>query len=148
MSLKIKNRKTISNYILNQSVLIEKALIYYLEVMVAELENHAKESAGYKDRTSNLKSSIGGVVLKDGNPVTFRGFSGTSEGSKVGENYLNSLLDNYSNGYTVLIVAGMEYASPLENYLGYNVLKKTELKMQTELPKVMRRLKKAIDKAA
>lgn len=146
--LKLKNKKVLSKYILRQSVLIEKALIFYLEAFVAELENHAKESAGYQDRTSNLKSSIGGAVLKDGKAVTYKGFEGETEGKTTGKEFIESLIGNYSKGYTILIVAGMEYASPLENYLNYNVLAKTKLKMERELPNVMRKLKKAIDRAA
>ena len=146
MSFSLKNQKQLTAYLLKQKVLIEKSLIYYLGVFVAELENHAKESAGYDDQTSNLKSSIGGAVLKDGKPITYKGFKGEQKGVSVGLDFIKSIMSNYSNGYTILIVAGMEYASPLENYLGRNVLKETELKMQRELPDVMKRLKQAIDR--
>ena len=145
MSFKLKNEKVLRNYILKQSVLIEKALIYYLESFVAELENHAKESAGYKDQTGNLKSSIGGAVLKDGKVVTYKGFEGQGEGITTGKEFLNSLITKYNKGYTILLVAGMEYATFVENYHNLNVLKETELKMQRELPDVMKRLKKQID---
>lgn len=148
MSFKLKNQKQLTAYLFKQSILIEKALIFRLESFVAELENHAKESAGYKDQTSNLKSSIGGAVLKDGNPITYKGFTGLSEGVSTGKEFLNSVISNFGKGYTIVLVAGMEYASPLENYLNYNVLKKTELKMQRELPGVMKKLKLAIDRAA
>jgi len=146
MTMKLTNQKQIAAYLFKQSILIEKALIYYLESFVAELENHAKESAEYEDQTSNLKSSIGGAVLKDGNPITYKGFTGEQKGVSTGKDFINSLMSNYGKGYTILVVAGMEYASPLENYLEYNVLKKTELKMQRELPDVIKRLKQAIDR--
>lgn len=146
MTFKLINQNQITAYLLKQSILIERSLLYYLGVFVAELENHAKESAEYEDRTSNLKSSIGGAVLKDGKPITYKGFEGKPKGTATGKEFLNSVISNYSKGYTIIIVAGMEYASPLENYLDYNVLKKTELKMQRELPDVMKRLKQAIDR--
>lgn len=156
MSLRLKNEKIIKSHILKQSVLIERALIYYLESFVAELENHAKENQGHSlepvksnyERTGNLVSSIGGAVLKDGRPISYKGFTGESEGVSTGREFLDSIISNYKKGYTILLVAGMEYASPVENYYGLNVLKKTELKMQKELPSIMRRLKAQIDRAA
>lgn len=144
--IKLKNKNMVIAELRKKSIVIEKALIYSLGSFVAELENHAKESAGYKDITSNLKSSIGGMLLKNGIPVAYKGFVGSPTGSSKGKDFINSLISNYTQGYTILLVAGMEYASPLENYHGYNVLKQTELKMQRELPKVLDRLKSQIDK--
>lgn len=146
MALKLINKKAFSKALLIQSKRIEQALIFQLGALVAELENHAKVSAGYVDRTSNLKSSIGGVVLKNGNPITYKGFEGKGEGVAEGKNFIDSLISNYPTGYTILVVAGMEYASSVENYHGLNVLKKTELKMNSDLPKAMLRLKRSIDK--
>lgn len=143
----LKNRMALSNYLLNFSKRIEAALIYRLEYLVAELENHAKDSAGYQDQTSNLKGSIGGMVLKDGKPVKFAGFSGTSEGTKAGLEFINSLIEKHAKGFAVVIVAGMEYASYVEDFHNLNVLKKTELKMFRELPKILADLKRKIEKS-
>lgn len=142
MALKLKNRKQLSKYILEQGVLIEKALIFNLEALVAELENHAKLNAGYEDQTSNLKGSIGGVVLKNGTPISYAGFNGTAEGATEGKDYLSTLVSGNPKGYVIIVVAGMNYATYVENYHTLNVLKKTELKMQRELPKLLNRLKK------
>ena len=144
--IKLKNKNMVIAELRKKSILIEKALIYSLGAFVAELENHAKESAEYKDITSNLKSSIGGMLLKDGVPVSYKGFVGAPSGASKGKEFINSLIGNYTSGYTILLVAGMEYASPLENYHGYNVLKKTELKMNRDLPKVLDKLKMQIDR--
>ena len=146
MSLKLANKDELNKYILAQSVNIEKALIYRLEAFVAELQNHAKLSAGYKDQTGNLKASIGGVLLNQGKPVSYAGFEETEEGSSIksSADFLNSLISKYKKGYTILVVAGMEYASYVENYHGRNVLKKSELKMAKELPVLLENLKKQI----
>lgn len=146
MRLYLKNKKQIQKYILSQSVRIEKALVFLLESVVAELVNHAKLNASYTDRTSNLKSSIGGAVLKNGRPITYKGFDGANEGETEGKTFLDSIISNFSKGYTVIIVAGMEYATYVENYHGLNVLKKTELKFLSEKEQILNRLKKAIDK--
>lgn len=146
MSLKLKNENALKKYIIAQSIKIEKALIYYLEYYVAELVNHAKENASYQDRTANLKSSIGGAVLKDGKPITFRGFEGVQDGQSEGKKFLDSIIKKFSKGYALVIVAGMEYATYVENIHNLNVLKKTELKMESEISGIMQKLKQSIDR--
>jgi hypothetical protein len=144
MALRLKNKQQLSRFIKDQAFRIEKALIFQLEYLVAELQNHAKDNAGYTDQTANLKSSIGGVVLKDGKPVTYRGFVGTEDGTRSGLEFINSLIDEFQSGYAILIVAGMEYATYVEDIHNLNVLKKTELELERELPKLIRRLKLVI----
>lgn len=144
MSLKVKNKDAISKYIQRQKVLIEKALIFNLEALVSELQTHAKNNAGYEDQTSNLKSSIGGVLLKNKRPVTYRGFEGESDGTSTGLEFINSLISDQNNGYVIVIVAGMEYATYVEDIHQLNVLKKTELKMNRDLPLLLKKLSKKI----
>ena len=151
MGLTQRNRAEITKYLQNYAKRIEEALVYILEAFVEELINHAKSSAGYVDRTSNLKSSIGGYVVKDGRVITHRGFvneKGASEGAQTGLEFINSLLAQHSKGYGIIIVAGMNYASYVENLYGLNVLKKTELKAGSEFKRVLDRLKIQIDRAA
>ena len=143
--MRLKNRKQLNNYILNFGERIEKALIFQLEYLVAELVNHAKLSGEYNDVTSNLRGSIGGVVLKNGKPITYKGFQGGgSSGGKKGLEFINSLISDVGTGYALIIVAGMEYATYVENFHGLNVLKKSELKMAKELPLLLKRLKRKI----
>ena len=66
MGFKMVNRVQVTKYLLTYSKRIEAAYIYELGALVAELENHAKLNAEYKDQTPNLKGSIGGILLKDG----------------------------------------------------------------------------------
>lgn len=144
MALKLTNRNQVEKYLLQHGKRIETALIYQLEYLVAELTNHAKANAGYEDRTSNLKSSIGGVILKNGRPITYRGFvkeSNSDTGDKTGLEFINSLIKDVGKGYAVIIVAGMEYASYVENYHNLNVLKKTELQMKEKLELIVKRLR-------
>lgn len=141
MTLQLKNKAEINKYILDYGVRIEKALIYQLEYLVADLENHAKLSAGYKDRTANLKSSIGGVVLKNGTPISYKGFDGRPVGVKTGNEFINTLIRQFTSGYVLILVAGMDYATFVENYHGLNVLKKSEMRMMSELPKMLNQLK-------
>jgi hypothetical protein len=143
----LKNKKVIDKALREFGERAEKAIIFNMEALVAELENHAKLSAGYEDQTSNLKGSIGGAVLKDGKPISYKGFdSGGSEGRKTGLEYINSLITlDKSKGYVIIIVAGMEYAAYVEDIHNLNVLKKSELKMKRELPKMLNRMKRKLE---
>ncbi len=144
MSLKLRNKTELSKYLLDYAGRFEGALLLGLGYMVAELENHAKLSAGYQNRTSNLQSSIGGVVLKDGAPIKYEGFKGTPSGKNTGKEFVDQLIGNFPTGYVLIVVAGMNYASYVENYYNLNVLKKSELKMNRELPLLLDKLKKKI----
>lgn len=145
MSFNLENKKQIQDYIRNYSKVVERVLIREMEIIVARLENHAKDNAGYNDITGNLKNSIGGVVLKDGVPVKFSGF-GSGEGAVTGKSYINSLISNYGSGFVILIVAGMEYATYVENKHELNVLKKSELLLPDEIKKMFRRIENALNK--
>ena len=147
--MKLNNKQALEKYIAQQAVRIEKALIYLLEYTVAKLETHAKMSAGYIDQTGNLKSSIGGAVLKDGKVITYKGLtSGTLEGNVEGKQFIDKLIEKFTKGYVILVVAGMEYATYVENSHNLNVLKKSELKMLSELPVSLEKLRKKISENA
>ena len=128
----------------------EKQLTYLLEAAVAELVNHAKLGAEYQDQTSNLRSSIGGIVLRNGIPVSYRGFEKTEtgtdgeSGTKTGLEFATDVSKNLNTGYGIVIVAGMEYATYVEDVHGLNVLGKTGLKAYEELPKLLAQLKQRI----
>ena len=139
--LALKNKKQLNQYINQQAIRIEKALIYALEYHVTQLQNHAKKEGTYNDITGNLRNSIGGVVLKNGKPVTYKGIENSSSATI----FIDSLIPRFPNGYVLLIVAGMEYATYVENRHNLNVLSKTELKMKAELPGILAKLKKKID---
>ena len=144
MSVRLDNRKQIQSYLKSYSKIIERTLIRELEIMVAKLENHAKDSAGYNDITGNLKGSIGGVVVKNGIPISYSGFEGEAVGVEEGRSFINSILSEVGTGYGIIIVAGMEYATYVENKHNLNVLKKSELKMYTEIPLMLEKMKRII----
>lgn len=145
MSLRLENKKVLQQYIRNYAKVVERVLIREMEIIVARLENHAKDNAGYNDITGNLKNSIGGVVLKDGRPISYSGFGG-GEGGSTGKTFINSLISDYGSGFVILIVAGMEYATYVENKHELNVLKKSELLLPSEMQKMFNRIERALNK--
>lgn len=78
-----------------------------------EFVNRARVSGNYKDRTGNLRSSIGYIILLDGKIVD-RNFEGESEGKNQGQKVANEVAEQYPDGYVLIGVAGMQYAAYVE----------------------------------
>ena len=121
----------------------------FIEVIGPKVVINAKNGS-YKDRTSNLRSSIGFILVKDGKIIRKGGFQqaiGGSEsgdnGIKEGEKYATELAKNAGDGYTLIVVAGMNYARPVESK-GFNVLSRSGKYLQKEVNDMIERvLKKA-----
>lgn len=81
---------------------------------------------GFKDRTGNLRSSIGYVVFVDGKPVNVDfvavkdGHAGVIEGQR-----LALQVGSKTEGYALVVVAGMNYAVHVESK-GRDVLTSAE----------------------
>ena len=142
------NLKAASAQLMAYDKRYQAALVRQLEIAVSKLHAHAVQHAGYEDQTGNLKSSIGGTVLHNGIPVTYRGFTGGTEnvGKETGLEYLNTIISSKGNrtGYGIILVAGMSYATYVENYNGRNVLKASELLALELVPKLVKQLKDAL----
>ena len=145
ISLKLQ-KDVLDKAIVKRQKQIQAALIYRLTAYVEELVNDAKLSGAYNDQTGNLRSSIGGVLLYNKQAITYEGFEevavgGTVRGT-VGKNkgleYLNSVIPTMRDGYVILLVAGMNYASYVEEIHNLNVLSLTEMKNARELPQIFK----------
>lgn len=72
----------------------------------------------YKDRSSNLTSSIGYVIVMDGAIVDEYGFEPYQptgiEGAEQGINYARQIASTFTEGIVVIISAGMNYAAYVE----------------------------------
>ena len=115
----------------------EEKIVRILRFVGEKCINEAREYGSYQDRTGNLRSSIGYIVLKEGKPIekggftpTERGTDGGKSGQKEGEAFINKVL---------VVVAGMKYASYVEAR-NYNVLTSAELLAEREVPKLLKAL--------
>ncbi|WP_321437167.1 hypothetical protein [uncultured Bacteroides sp.] len=131
----------------------EKEVLKGLSLIGEECRNNARLNRGYKDQTGNLNSSIGWVVLKDGHPEYEGGLvstpSGSEEGAKgqiIGAEMLDKWSSEFKEGYVLLLVAGMNYASFVQNGTsrmpGRNVLKSAELIVQGLMDELMQNIMK------
>lgn len=98
----------------------------------------AREAGSYQDRTGNLRSSIGYVVLDDGKPVkygqqkVYKGKKGSGEkGVQQGKALLEQLQTKYPWGIVLIVCAGMNYAVYVEALYHKDVLTSAELKLES-----------------
>ena len=102
----------------------------------------ARDNGSYMDQTGNLRSSIGYVVVVDGQIVRKNVVdlvkNGT-EGTKEAEAFLERLASEHSTGICLIVMAGMNYASYVEGR-GYNVLTSAELLAERLVPQLLEQI--------
>lgn len=108
---------------------ILEAFAYLGEMCV----NEARTQHRYTDRTGNLSSSMGYLVVNNGMIVS-RGFN-----NKEGEAYAKREVAAFNRGIVLMVVAGMEYAGYVEA-MGLDVLVSSELFAEKQIPVMMKKL--------
>lgn len=102
----------------------------------AKLAKLIPPERGFNDQTGNLRSSIGYVVVKDGKPVnvSFGAVKGGHAGVNEGQRLALQVGSNYTDGYALVVVAGMNYAVHVESK-GRDVLTSAEKFAEKEIAK-------------
>jgi hypothetical protein len=135
-------KKHIEQYTIQQLRRIELSIINTLSYIGEQCVNEARANGGYLDQTGNLRSSIGYVVLHNGRvvvPMRFEQVKQGGKGVKEGEQFINQLIGQYTKGFALIIVAGMDYAAHVEAG-GLNVLASSELKASKITPQLLKKL--------
>lgn len=97
---------------------------------------------GFNDDTGNLRSSIGFILLYDGE-VVHSDFTQSAQGTdkatgvEVGTKYAKEIGADYNTGWAIITVAGMEYAGYVEA-LGYDVITGSTLGAKAKLEKAFK----------
>jgi len=106
------------------------------------IQNHE-----FNNRTNNLEDSYGYAIYKNGSiqgqpfvttpkaSKSVRGKSGHDEAVKFLQAY-----DSFPTGWSVVVVAGMEYASFVEFYYGLDVLQGSEMIAKEAADKLLRNI--------
>lgn len=118
---------------------LDKAIIFRLSYLGESLAKYAKDHHTYTDRTGNLTNSIAYAVCRDNEIVTFGGDNQPGEGAETAQRVLQEYAATLNHSYSLIIVAGMNYAAYVEAK-GYNVILPAELRAKSEFPEVMRKL--------
>lgn len=126
---------------------VEDATVFQLKYLGENLVTYAKAMHNYTDRTGNLTNSIGYAVVQNSKIVTSGGENQPGEGSENALSILQKFAEQCSNSFSLIVVAGMNYAAYVEAK-GYNVILPAELKCQTDFPETILKIQKmAKDKA-
>lgn len=152
-----------------------RTLAYLGEQCVNRVRDRSAEES-WCDQTGNLRSSIGYLILKDGVEIVDFGFDssygkpqrkskveyttkdgktvsfmatikgGGAEGAETGRRYARSLISANSNGFVLLVVAGMEYAEIVESRDNKDVLASTELWARGQIEAYAQKAKERTEK--
>ncbi len=118
------------------------------DMCVAEARDRAQEESWF-NQTGNLRSSVGYVVVAHGRIVKSSDFGTVlhgSEGSRLGRALAEERAKKYSNGYALIVVAGMNYAELVEARSNKSVLASAELLAHAEFYNVMEKLRNQVAK--
>lgn len=124
-----------------------RALSYLGEECVARIRDRSSEASWY-DQTGNLRSSIGYAIYQNGNISIESSFYQVKNGAigvNEGKKAIIELATKYANNqYTLVILAGMEYAEYVEAMENKDVLASTELWARGEVEsRIQNALKRA-----
>ena len=146
-----------AGYVSKCKEIIESNTIRTLCELGEECVKRVRDRAGdesWYDHTGNLRSSVGYIVLYEVKEVQRGGFMSTSapegngsKGKQEGQNYLEETAKTFaeSSGFSLVVVAGMNYAEFVEAMDNKDVLSSTELWARGKWEETERRLKTKIE---
>jgi len=102
------------------TVRMEQRIIWTLAMVGERFVNDARNIRTYKDRTGNLRSSIGYIIARDGD-ILQENIEGKTGGRAQAKETANEVLRENPKGFVLIVVAGMEYAAAVESK-GYDVI--------------------------
>ncbi|MCB6712275.1 HK97 gp10 family phage protein [Bacteroides xylanisolvens] len=133
---------------------IHKAMITVLQYIGEECVRQARENGNYIDHTGNLRNSIGYVLLHDGNIIS-NNFEERVQSKVIdkangmgvleGRTLAEKLAKDFTKGYALIIVAGMNYAYYVET-LNKDVLDGAERYAMRVVPKMIKSLQTQVYK--
>lgn len=129
---------SIENYIKQQIERKQAAIINAFEYVGVTCQNEARENGSYKDRTGNLRSSIGYAIVVNGMIHSTSNLDQNTGGAKA-QYYLKKLASQFPQGIVLILVAGMQYAAHVEA-INLNVLTSAELMAEKLVPALMKKL--------
>lgn len=130
-------QQQIDAYLLAETQKREAAILYALEYIGIACINAARDEGSYKDRTGNLRNSIGYILVKDGTIHSSSTQGGA--GGATAKELLNKAVANFPHGIVLIVVAGMRYAAAVEAR-NLNVLTSAELLAEQQVPILMKSL--------
>ena len=143
---RITPKEEIRDYVVKRTERMTQAIIYNLKVVGEKVINRgritAEKGRDFTDQTGNLRSSIGYVIVVDGEVVMESSFDVVkdgAEGAEQGRKFAHSLAQKFPKGICLIVVAGKNYAKYV-SARGYDVLDSAELLAQQLVPQMLKQL--------
>ena len=131
--------KQIKDMVLKNARNLDNAVFFALQRIGEQFVADARNNGNYTDQTGNLRSSIGYVILLNGNQLS-ENFEGNSKGVQFAKRTVANIKGKYSRGYVLIGVAGMDYAAAVESK-GFHVITGSANVAQEALKRAMERIK-------
>jgi len=130
----------IEKHLKGQQALIKQAIINRLKFVGEKFIKNARTNGNYKDQTGNLRSSIGYIIVDDGQQIaeTFPG--NVTAGKSIGLKVAQEAAFKFPAGLVLICVAGMDYAAAVESK-NYDVLTASSITAEQDLLKGLKELK-------
>nr|DAO22998.1 MAG TPA: hypothetical protein [Caudoviricetes sp.] len=125
-SLKSQGWNEVKKFVTDKFQNIERTVEFTFLIVGEKGIAHGRTNGSYKDRTGNLRNSIGYALYKDGVELE------KSTRNKQADDALRDYSSDAGKGYTLIVVAGMPYAQAVEAK-GYIVLSSTETFIEDEI---------------
>lgn len=145
-------QKQVHSVFADFSLRVHRAMLVMLQYIGEECVGIAREQGTYKDRTGNLRNSVGYVITHNGNIIN-RNFeqrvaskvvdAANGIGVQEGQQLAEELAKRIKKGYALIVVAGMHYAYYVESR-GYDVLDSAERNAELRVPIMVKQLEKQI----
>lgn len=132
-----------------------KQLISMLQYCGEAAVRYARQNGSYKDHTANLRSSVGYLIVENGQEITKSDFSvltateikkdgkvethSGDKGAQEGLEFARSIAAAHQKGIVLVVVAGMNYATYVERR-GYDVLSGSQLEAESIIKRLIARL--------
>ena len=134
----------VNEYLLENIDRIEQLIVRNLSFVGESCLTAARSTNSYKDRTGNLRSSIGYVIVKNGKIIKqaiHEAGSGDDRktGVSEGEKFMREIVRQFPEGIALIVVTGMNYAGYV-SAKGYDVLDSAELLAEQLVPQLMTQL--------
>lgn len=128
----------IKKLMLDKKQRLVDVIIFNLNSIGEQFVINARANKTYKDRTGNLRSSIGYVVMFNGAQLN-ENFSGTVNGVKFAKKAIAEIKQKYPTGIVLICVAGADYALYVESK-GYDVISGASLQAESDLKKAIKKI--------
>lgn len=130
---------TIANQVKAFQENLDKAILFVLKYLGESLTKYARDNRTYQDQTGNLTNSIGYAVVRNREIVYYSATIQQGIGNEEALKTALTVAKNSGSAYSLIIVAGMNYAAYVEAK-GYNVILPAKLKAQKDFPATMNKL--------